>query len=128
MKTIHVPQYKNLSVEKILEYAADKPIVTMYLPDDIDLPKVPKQWLVNIFAVVLGNSFKDWVVQQVQERNALMCEKKEVMIAMDPEMAAKFEASTHVSRKYLLVLIVVSFLEPYHRIRLWADKNSILML
>ena len=29
--------------------------------------------------------------------------KKEVMIAMDPEMAAKFQASTHVSRKYPLI-------------------------
>ena len=74
----------------------------MYLPDDIDLPKVPKQWLVNVFAAVLGEGFKKWVVQQVEERNALMCEKKEVMIAMDPNMAAKFDASTHVSCKYRL--------------------------
>ena len=29
-----------------------------------------------------------------------MAEKKEIMISMDPVMAAKFEASTHVSRKY----------------------------
>ena len=101
MKTLHVPQYKNLSVEKILEFVIDKPYVFMYFPDEIDMPKVPKQWLVNVLAAVLGESFKDWVVQQVKERNTLMCEKKEVMIAMDPEMAAKFEASTHVSRKYL---------------------------
>ena len=29
-----------------------------------------------------------------------MAEKKEIMISMDPVMAAKFEASTHFSRKY----------------------------
>ena len=48
---------------------------------------------------MLGEPFKMWVYQQMEERNALMTEKKEMMIAMDPEMAAKFEASTHVSRK-----------------------------
>ena len=31
-----------------------------------------------------------------------MADKKEVMIAMDPDMAAKFQASTHVSRKYII--------------------------
>ena len=29
-----------------------------------------------------------------------MAEKREIMIAMDPAMAARFQASTHVSRKY----------------------------
>ena len=33
-----------------------------------------------------------------------MAEKKEVMISMDPMMASKFSASTHVSRKYDAVL------------------------
>ena len=100
VKTLYVPQYKNLTIERILEYAADKPVVHNYLPDEIDLPKVPKQWLVNVFTAVLGQNFKNWVQQQMEERNALMCEKNEMMIALDPEMAAKFEASTHVSRKY----------------------------
>ena len=70
------------------------------MPDDLDLPKVPKQWIVNVCAAVLGQDFKDWVSDQVEERNALMAEKRELMIAMDPAMAAKFEASTHISSKY----------------------------
>ena len=43
-----------------------------------------------------------------------MNDKKEVMIAMDPDMAAKFEASTHVSRKYCRIIstfdICISYL------------------
>ena len=73
------------------------------MPDDIDLPKVPKQWIVNVCVAVLGDEFRAWVNHQVQERNAVMCEKKEMMISIDPEMAAKFAASTHVSRKYASV-------------------------
>ena len=42
VKTIHVPQYKNLSVEKILEFVVDKPYMFMYFPDEIDMPKIPK--------------------------------------------------------------------------------------
>ena len=39
-----------------------------------------------------------------------MCAKKEMMISMDPQMAAKFSASTHVSRK---LGIHLSFLTTY---------------
>jgi len=39
-------------------------------------------------------------MDQVEERNILMQQKKEMMITMDPAMAAKFGESSHVSRKY----------------------------
>ena len=42
--TIFVPQYKNLSLERILMFIEDKPGIADFLPDDLDLPKVPKQW------------------------------------------------------------------------------------
>ena len=99
VKTLHVPQYKNLTLEKIMDFVRNKPRVGQYLPDEVDLPKIPKQWIVNVCAAVLGDVFKAWVAEQVEDRNALMAEKKEIMIAMDPRMAAKFTASTHVSCK-----------------------------
>ena len=109
VKTLFVPQYKNLSIDRILEFVADKPHVSDFFPDDIDLPKVPKQWLVNICAVVLGDEFRAWVHHQMEERNAVMCAKKEMMITMDPEMAAKFAASTHLSRKCLSTCLFETF-------------------
>ena len=57
----------------------------------------------NVCSAVIGRDFKDWVSAQIEERNAIMAEKKEIMISMDPVMAAKFEASTHFSRKYCLL-------------------------
>ena len=101
VKTLHVPQYKNLTLEKILDFIRDKPRVSQYLPDEVDLPKIPKAWVVSVCAAVVGEPFKAWVGDRVEERNALMAERKEVMIAMDPQMAAKFAASSHVSRKSL---------------------------
>ena len=63
IKTIYVPQYKNLSIEKILAFAIERPQIEMYLPDEPDLAKVPKQWLVNICAAMIGDPFKDWVAE-----------------------------------------------------------------
>ena len=106
VQTVHVPHYKNLSLEKMFVFISDLPRIESYLPDEPDLPKVPKQWIVNVCAAVIGEPFKQWVHEQIEERNALMAEKKEVMIAMDPDMAAKFQASTHLSRKYQLNLLL----------------------
>ena len=66
------------------------PGVDHYLPDQPDLAKVPKQWIVNICAAVIGADFKDWVAEQIEDRNAVMADRKEVMISMDPLMASKF--------------------------------------
>ena len=98
VQTVYVPQYENLTINHIMEFVATQPGVVPYLPDEVDLPKIPKQWIVNVCAAVIGQPFKAWVKHQVEARNALMAGKKEVMIAIDPQMAAKFSASTHVSR------------------------------
>ena len=106
VKSLHVPQYKNLTLEKMLAFVRQKPRIESYLPDEADLPKVPKQWIVNVCVAVLGEVFKKWVQEQVEDRNALMDEKKEIMIAMDPVMAAKFSASSHVSCKSSFSFII----------------------
>ena len=36
VKTLFVPQYKNLSIERILEFIADKPHIHDFLPDEIE--------------------------------------------------------------------------------------------
>ena len=61
VKTVNVPQYKNLTLEKILEFAITRPLVERYLPDEPDLPKVPKKWIIDICAGVIGEPFKEWV-------------------------------------------------------------------
>ena len=99
VQNLHLPHYKCLSLEKIFAFVAGQSRIESYLPDEPDLSHVPKQWIVNVCAAVIGEPFKQWVREQIEERNELMAEKKEVMIAMDPQMAAKFQASTHVSRK-----------------------------
>ena len=58
VQTLHVPQYKCLSLEKIFEFVSGKQLIESYLPDGSDLAKVPKAWIVNVCAAVIGQPFK----------------------------------------------------------------------
>ena len=42
VKNIHVPQYKNLTVLRVMKFAQGHPDVENYLPDEPDIAKVPK--------------------------------------------------------------------------------------
>ena len=46
---------------------------------------------------VVKDHFKAWVKNQVADRNELVKSKKNMMIAMDPEIFQAFSASTKVS-------------------------------
>ncbi len=69
------------------------------MPDQQEIHKVPKQWLANVANSILKNIFSDWVKHQVEIRNRAVTEKKDMLIEMDPEIAAAFAASTKVSGK-----------------------------
>ena len=51
------------------------------------------------FAGVIGDGFADWVKLQIEVRNQQCIEQSNLMIAMDPEVAAVFKASTKLSCK-----------------------------
>ena len=58
VQTIHMPHYKCLSLERMFEFVAGQPKIELYLPDEPDLTHVPKQWIVNVCAAVIGEPFK----------------------------------------------------------------------
>ena len=101
IRTIHVPQYEGLGIKEIRQFLDDNfPEVYEYLPEaNIELPKTPKQWIVNTCATVLKEDFTDWVQLQVKARHERVMEQKDLAIVMDPEMAAIFNSSTAVSSK-----------------------------
>ena len=61
MQTLFIPQYKNLSVERILDFISNHGEIDHYLPDEPDLEKIPKQWLVNVCTTIIGEPFRNWV-------------------------------------------------------------------
>ena len=70
-----------------------------YLPDEKEIPKVPKQWLANVCHTVLKDVFRTWVKDRVADRNRELAINGNLMIEMDPEIAKAFHASTKVSGK-----------------------------
>ena len=42
IKTLHAPLYKGLSIEGFLEEGAKDPRVMDYLPDERDMPRMPR--------------------------------------------------------------------------------------
>ena len=52
--TIHMPHYEGLALKHVMEYISTKPRISSYLPDDVDLPKIPRQWIVNVISAVIG--------------------------------------------------------------------------
>ena len=99
VRTVNVPYYNNLTIETMLEFIQDHPAPLDYLPDPPDLAKVPRKFLIDVCAVTIGEAFKNWVAERVDQRNAQMVENNNMMIEMDPVFAEKFHQSTHFSSK-----------------------------
>ena len=94
---VRVPFYDNLTLEQIIAQLEGRPEVFDYLPDGKELRKVPRQWICNVIATVVGAPFVSWVKARVNERNAEVVKEKNLAIAMDPDIAAAFHASNAVS-------------------------------
>ena len=73
----------------------------MYFPDEKELRRLPKQFIVNVASTVIGRKFDDWVKKQVETRNAKVAKEKDLHIEVDPEIAEIFRNSTSVSSKCL---------------------------
>jgi hypothetical protein len=86
-----------LTVEEIFKFLSQYHVVNDYLPEERDIPKLPRQWIVNLGYSVIGNEFEEWVNLLVKERNKRLIEEKNLTIKLDPEIAKAFHAATAVS-------------------------------
>ena len=100
VRVVSVPQYEGLSIlEMDKQVFQHNPQVYEYFPDTVEIKKTPKQWICNVAACVLGDTYEKWVEAQIKARNAKVTKEKDLMIKMDPEMAKVFRESTAVSSK-----------------------------
>jgi hypothetical protein len=70
------------------------------LPDEADLAKLPRQWVINLVNSLVGQPFSSWVGQQIEQRNSVLAAKNDLMIDLDPEIAKAFHTSTSISSKF----------------------------
>ena len=98
MKHLHVPQYEDLTIPEFLKFASDYPFVTMCLPDrKQELEKLPRQYLINIIYTKVGDTFKNWVDEKVDERHEKIKEDGNKMVEMDPELYESYKKSKAIS-------------------------------
>ena len=67
------------------------------LPCEKEIKKLPKQYLINIIYTIVGQQFAEWVKVIVDQRHQHIKDKRDLMIEVDPEIAAVFNASNAVS-------------------------------
>ena len=90
IKHLHVQQYEGLTLETIFERAKLVPGVLDRLPCEKEIVKLPKQYLINVIYTVVGEQFAVWVKAKIDERNAKVTSDKDMMINVDPDIAAAF--------------------------------------
>lgn len=49
---------------------------------------------------LVGDEFREWVSTQCKKRNDQIADKRDLMIELDPEIAAAFGSSVNISSKY----------------------------
>ena len=83
----------------ILLFCANYQQVYQFLPDEVDIKKCPKQWVVDIIYSVICRPFAEWVKAQIEARNRKIAVEGNLLINMDAEIAEAYARSTAVSSK-----------------------------
>ena len=98
VRHLPVPQYENLSMAKILDFLAQFEAMHLHLPSERhELVKLPRAWVINVGASVVGQPFVDWCSERIVTRNREMAKERNLLIQMDPQLAQAFERSMAVS-------------------------------
>ena len=105
---LNVPQYEGLSIDRILEKGQEHPEVVNYLPDERDIERLPRSFIVNVTYTLMGEKFKSWVHEVIVERNNRIAENRKLIIELDPAVAAAFRDSVNISSKFWSSLLVTS--------------------
>ena len=91
--------------------ARKHPGFSNYLPTEPrEVEKLPRAYLANLIYTIVGEAFKHWVGERMQERTEKIKEEQDLAIEMDPEIYAAFKASTNISGKSFNIIILILFL------------------
>ena len=96
-----MPYYDGLSIEKILDFGKKYAQVANYLPEERDIHRLPRSFIVNIINTIVKDPFRSWVSDRIKERNEDIAVKRKLNIELDPAIAAAFRNSVNISSKYL---------------------------
>ena len=100
VRVFQVPHYEGLTMADLLGFANRYELVMRALPSEPrEITKLHRAYVANVIYTVVGDDFREWVLQQIQIRNRKVQEQNNMVVHLDPEIARIFHASTSVSGK-----------------------------
>ena len=99
MRSCYCPQYQSLSIAHVLEFAFSYPNVRDYFPEDRDMPRLPREWILNMCHSLLKDDFQNFIDNKVEDRNEALKSTKGLTMNMAPEIYEIYKNSSSVSSK-----------------------------
>ena len=99
LKPVSVPQFEGLSIERILERGREHDELELYLPEDRDMDRLPRQFIAMVVRGLLKKDFDNWVDAVIEKRNENIKSKRRLEIELAPEIFKIYESSKHISSK-----------------------------
>ena len=99
VKVLSAPNYEGLTIEDFLETASKHQEIEPYLPEERDLHRLPRSFIINLMYTILGEPIKNYVKYIVEKRNSAVIDKQNMGLELDDEIQRAFERSTYVSCK-----------------------------
>jgi hypothetical protein len=65
-----------------------------HLPVPKEAKRLHKAFIVNVAATVIGDPFLQWMKLKIKERNTKVTVKRDMMVALDPEIFEAIKNST----------------------------------
>ena len=67
------------------------------MPDEKDIHRLPRQYIINVLYTLIGDQLKDFVNIHIKARNDEVAVNRNLIIDMDPEIAQAFQRSVNIS-------------------------------
>ena len=71
-----------------------------------EILKLPREFIGNVIATIVGDPFYEWVDEQIKIRNAKFKEEHDQFLELDEGVATVVVGSTSISCKYLFRYLI----------------------
>lgn len=76
VRSIHVPHFEGLTTDTMLFHAKNFPGVVKALPlEPREVDKLPRSYIANLIYTIVGDPFKCWVNEKIQDRSKKILEE-----------------------------------------------------
>jgi hypothetical protein len=99
IKVLSVPNYEGLTIDDFLKKAKNYHIMNSYLPEERDIHRLPRSFIINVLYTMIGEDIKLYVSRIIEERNKAVVDHQRMALELDDDIRRAFEMSTSISRK-----------------------------